>query len=144
MHTQPRLLRAKGQSRGIHGSLVLVMLVGFSGCAIHRARVAHEAESKLIGLSEEQLLQCAGAPAHEKRLGSLSFLTYHGGGDGVAVGEVLGRSQIGVAAYKHRYCDATFTLRNGLVADLQYRGRTGGLLTRGEQCAFIVEDCVAR
>lgn len=127
----------------MHVGLLLVILVALSGCAIHRARVAHKAEHKLIGLSEEQLLQCAGVPAQEKRSGSLSFFTYHGGGDGVAIA-ALGRSQIGVAAYKHRYCDATFTLRNGRVADLQYRGRTGGLLTRDEQCAFIVEDCVAR
>lgn len=128
---------------GIRWGLLFAVLGSLSGCVFHRARVAHEAESKLLGLSEEELLQCAGAPAQEKRSGSLSFLTYHGGGDGVAVGE-FGRSQLGVVAYKHRYCDATFTLRNGRVADLHYRGRTGGLLTKGEQCAFIVEDCVAR
>jgi hypothetical protein len=127
---------------GSYWSLLLVFLVCLSGCTIHRARVAHKAESKLIGLTEEQLLHCAGAPAQEKRSGSLSFLTYHGGGDGVAVG-ASGGSQIGVAAYKHRYCDATFELRDGRVAALQYHGRTGGLLTHDEQCAFIVEDCVA-
>ncbi|MEY4508620.1 MAG: hypothetical protein RLZZ450_742 [Pseudomonadota bacterium] len=100
-----------------------------------------------MGLSETELLKCAGAPAQEKHAGSLSFLTYHGGGggggDGVAVGAVA-QSQLGVASFKRRYCDATFTLENGRVADLQYRGRTGGLLTRDEQCAFIVEDCVGR
>jgi len=123
--------------------LFLVLIANLSGCALHRARVAHRAEDKLVGLSEEELLRCAGAPAQERRAGELSFLTYHGGGDGVAIGAVA-QSQLGVAAFKRRYCDATFTLQNGRVADLQYRGRTGGLLTRDEQCAFIVEDCVAR
>ncbi|MDB4985786.1 MAG: hypothetical protein JWN04_964 [Myxococcaceae bacterium] len=131
-------------ARTTHGGLVLSVLIALSGCALHRARVAHKAERQLIGLSEEDLLQCAGAPAQEKRAGSLSFLTYHGGGDAVAVAQPFGQSQIGIATIKHRYCDATFTLRNGRVAELHYRGRTGGLLTRDEQCAFVVDGCVAR
>jgi hypothetical protein len=139
--TPSRMRRAGRAIEAAARCLLLVGIASLSGCAIHRAHVAHEAETKLIGISEEALLRCAGAPAQEKHSGSLSFLTYHGGGDGVALG-ALGSSQLGVAAYKHRYCDATFTLRNGHVADLQYRGRTGGLLTRGEQCAFIVEGCV--
>jgi hypothetical protein len=139
--TPSRLRRAARILKANQWCFLLAGLVALSGCAIHRARVAHKAETRLIGLSEEELLKCAGAPSQEKHSGSLSFLTYHGGGDGVAVG-ALGSSQIGLATYKHRYCDATFTLRNGHVADLQYRGRTGGLLTRGEQCAFIVEGCV--
>jgi hypothetical protein len=112
--------------------LFVLIITCLSGCAVHRARVAHKAERQLMGLSETELLKCAGAPAQEKHAGSLSFLTYHGGGDGVAVGAVA-QSQLGVASFKRRYRDATFTLENGRVADLQYRGRTGGLLTRDEQ-----------
>lgn len=129
-------------ARTARWGLVLSVVIALSGCALHRARVARTAERQLIGLPEEELLQCAGAPAQEKRTGSLSFLTYHGGGDAVAFAQ--GQSQSGTATIQHRYCDATFTLRNGRVTDLQYRGRTGGLLTRDEQCAFVVEDCVAR
>lgn len=134
-----------GELMRIKWCLVLVSLVSLTGCALQRARIADRAQHSLLGLSEGQLLQCAGAPAYEKKAGSLSFLTYHGGGDGLAVSlGGMARSPLGVSTIQHRYCDATFVLRNGRVADLRYRGRTGGLLTRNEQCAFIVEQCVGR
>lgn len=117
----------------------LVLATALSGCALQRARVAREAEVRLIGMSETELLECAGAPASARRSGKLNFFTYHGGGDAIVA---YARSELGI--YRRRYCDATFTLRDGQVTALQYRGRTGGLLSGDEQCAFIVEDCLGR
>lgn len=42
------------------------------------------------------------------------------------------------------YCEATFTLKDGIVKKITYHGRTGGLLTKDEQCAFIIENCLKR
>ena len=47
-----------------------------------------------------------------------------------------------VATTARRYCEATFVLKDGMVQQVNYQGRTGGLLTKGEQCGFIVENCV--
>jgi len=35
-------------------------------------------------------------------------------------------------------------LRDGIVEKVNYTGRTGGYATQGEQCAFVVENCVRR
>ncbi len=43
---------------------------------------------------------------------------------------------------QRRYCEVTFVLDNGVVKKVNYQGRTGGLISKGEQCAFVVENCV--
>jgi hypothetical protein len=74
----------------------------------------------------------------------MEFLTYAGGGDSVGyVGGGAGSSGGGgVIALNKRYCEVTFVLRNGIVEKVNYSGRTGGLITKGEQCGFVVENCL--
>lgn len=124
---------------------ILLVLAGFSGCAIQRAGMASRAQSELVGMSKKDLLSCAGVPLRQERVDALEFLTYAGGGDsvGVAVGTLTSPSSA-VAAGKsaRRYCEATFVLKDGIVQRVNYQGRTGGLLTKGEQCAFIIENCL--
>ena len=79
-------------------------------------------------------MSCAGVPQRQDRVDDLEFLTFAGGGDSVGGGDT-GRTN-------RRYCEATFALKDGIVQRVNYQGRTGGLLTKGEQCAFIVENCV--
>jgi hypothetical protein len=96
-------------------------------------------------MSKKDLLACAGVPARRDRADDLEFLTFTGGGDSTAAAIASATSpSTAVASGKvlHRYCDATFVLKDGIVQKVNYQGRTGGLLTKGEQCAFIVENCV--
>ncbi len=48
-------------------------------------------------------------------------------------------SQTTVAKATRRYCQATFTLKDGVIQSVTYQRRTGGAISQGEQCAFIVE-----
>lgn len=116
-----------------------------AGCAVQRAQEASRAQSELIGMSKVDLLSCAGVPARQAQAGDIEFLTYEGGGDSSAASVATAVStSVAVVAGKrlHRYCEATFALKNGTVQRVTYQGRTGGLLTPGEQCAFIVEGCL--
>jgi hypothetical protein len=51
---------------------------------------------------------------------------------------------VGTAAVisKHRYCEVTFVLDDDKIVKVGYTGRTGGYATSGEQCAFVVANCV--
>jgi hypothetical protein len=116
-----------------------------SGCAVQRAEIANRAQSEMIGKSKKDLLGCAGVPLRQERVDDLEFLTFGGGGDSVGTAVVTSTSpSTAVASGKsaHRYCEATFVLKDGVIQRVNYQGRTGGLLTKGEQCAFIVENCV--
>lgn len=115
------------------------------GCGkLQRAQVAERAQSELIGISKLELLSCAGVPVRSEKIEDMEFLTYVGGGD--SVGSIAGgagsSSGGGVISISRRYCEGTFILKNGAVEKVNYTGRTGGLVTKGEQCAYVVEHCL--
>ena len=131
--------------KGFH--LLIVMFCFFlvlSGCVFQRARTAQSAKSALVGLTKDELLSCAGVPTRSERVNGREYLTYVGGGDsrGSIVSRRDGSDRVSVYSTQQRYCEATFILKDGVVQKVFYRGRTGGLLTEGEQCAFIVEGCL--
>jgi hypothetical protein len=128
-------------------SLLVVLTLGTTGCAVQRAQVADRAQTELVGMSKKDLMVCAGVPIRQERIDDLELLTYGGGGDSTSIGTanaVAPGTAVGVSRTAHRYCEATFVLKDGKVQKVNYQGRTGGLLTKGEQCAFIVENCVKK
>ena len=113
--------------------LVLTLCAFSSGCAVFkRVEKAEAAKSELIGFSKTELLSCAGVPVRSEKVGEMEFLTY--------VSDATG---IGFFRRSKRYCEATFTLRNGVVENVSYSGNTGGRFTEYEQCAFIINSCVS-
>ena len=113
-----------------------------SACASqHRAAVANRAQTELVGMSKKDLLMCAGVPIRQDRVDDVEFLTYGGGGDSTTAAVVTSR-RTAASKTAQRYCEATFVLKDGVVQQVNYQGRTGGLFSKGEQCAFIVENCV--
>jgi hypothetical protein len=124
--------------------LVLVLL---GGCAVQRAETAARAQSELVGLTKGELLSCAGVPVRQDRADGLDFLTYSSGGDSVgsAVASQTSPSTVILAGKSvRRYCEVTFVLRDGVVQRVNYQGRTGGILSQGEQCAFVVQNCLKK
>ena len=128
---------------------VLLLLFLASGCAnskFQRAETARRAQTEMIGMSKKDLFLCAGVPMRQERVEDLEFLTYSGGGDSVGVGVATTTSSstaVGVSTRQHRYCEVTFILKDGKVMKINYSGRTGGFATKGEQCAFVVENCLS-
>jgi len=111
----------------------------FSGCTIQRAIVASNAKTELIGMSKMDLFLCAGTPQRQEKVDDMEFLTYTSGGD--STGGAVSNGSIIIAKRTHRYCEVTFALKDSKIVKVNYQGRTGGLLTSGEQCAFVVENC---
>lgn len=132
-------------TRRMLAGVLVAFAVGLSGCTVHRSIVATRAQTQLVGMSKVELLSCAGAPVRQERAEEFEFLTFVGGGDSMGYGVATFTSPntaIATGKSARRYCEATFVLKGGIVQKVNYQGRTGGLLTRGEQCAFIVENCV--
>lgn len=126
-------------------AIVGILVVSITGCSFQRAGLAARAQTELVGMTKKDLLSCAGVPIRQERVDDLEFLTYSGGGDsvGVAVAHSTSPSTaIATGKRTRRYCEATLILKDGIVQKLNYQGRTGGLLTKGEQCAFIIENCL--
>lgn len=126
-------------------AIAAIFLILLCSCAAkERASTAQRAQGELVGLKKAEILACAGAPARAATADDVEVLTYVGGGDSRGVATGVGGPGVGTAVLTthRRYCEATFVLRNGVVEKINYSGRTGGLATKGEQCAFVVQNCV--
>ena len=62
-------------------------------------------------------------------------------GAGVAAGSSE-TSSLGVGTRRSRACTVNVVLTDAKVSRVSYSGPTGGVLTKGEQCAYVVESCV--
>ena len=136
-------------------SIALCLFV--SGCAAQRAAVAQDAQSKMVGMTKEQVLSCMGAPANKASEGQTEVWTYKSGNGATTVssfstanamvsgtanaatGSGFGSS---VSTASKRYCIVNVVMTSGSVSKVNYSGPTGGLITGGEQCAFVVRNCV--
>ena len=105
-----------------------------SGCGptvYGQASIAEDAQTQMIGLTKREVLECAGIPKRAMQSDGVEYLQYsyrwQGGNDGNTV---------------TKNCDVTITLSDGRVSKVDYRGDTGGLLTKGWACYYVVEDCV--
>ena len=147
--------------RKVTVSLVLaIAAAGLAGCAIERAQVAHDAQSRMVGLTKEQLLACMGPPAANAAEGVTEVWSYNSGNDrttiagfgqsvtnasatggrGYASGTAFTTGS-GVGVSSRRYCTVNIVMSGGRVSRINYSGPTGGLLTGGEQCAYAVQNC---
>jgi hypothetical protein len=128
---------------------VLLIALVVTACSVQRAEVASEAQSKMVGMSNQQVLECMGAPERRATVGDTEVWSYVSGGDtstfghGTASMNATGQTNVfGSSHSVHRYCVVNIVMTGGRVAAVHYTGRTGGVLTRGEQCAFAVQNCL--
>ena len=119
---------------------------GASGCAIQRAADAERAQSELIGFTRAELFNCAGVPVRKATESGLEYLVYNSAGDSpvAGFGQTTGGSTFLTGIARKRYCEATFTLKDGVVTKIMYTGKTGGLLTKGSVCFTIIENCLKK
>lgn len=144
---------------------LIALLTVLAGCAAERAMVAQDAQTKMVGLSKEQVLACMGTPASKAAEGQTEVWTYNSGngqtstfalsqattsvsGTGMTTGNMTTASAIGsgtgtaFATTSQRYCIVNVVMAGGKVSRVNYSGPTGGLITGGEQCAFAVRNCM--
>jgi hypothetical protein len=50
----------------------------------------------------------------------------------------------GTATSRSRFCTVSVVMNGNVVSAVNYAGPTGGLLSRGEQCAYAVEACLPK
>lgn len=138
----------------------ILTCLSVAGCKFQRVETAARAKEELVGMNKGEILACMGAPAGRMSEGSTEVWTYLSGGDSVYHGSgtsyttgssySTGYSSTGSAStygsasgvVQNRSCKIDLVISSDVVRRVLYSGRTGGLLTKGEQCAFAVENCV--
>ncbi|QQR69194.1 MAG: hypothetical protein IPI58_00460 [Alphaproteobacteria bacterium] len=141
-------------------SAAFVLLIG---CSVQRSRMAEQAQTDLVGMSKKQILSCMGVPTQKAREDDVEIWVYSSGNgrvDAFAAGQSYGQAtatvggpQISVngsastfasSAASRRFCVVNVVMQKEIVSAINYSGPTGGMLTKGEQCAYAVENCLKK
>ncbi len=111
-----------------------------AACAVKDSRIAHDAQSRLVGLSEVDLESCIGVPDEQKSFGTTDVLTYYA----TSTSSVSYSLPIvgGLGFGNGAYCHATFRVDNGRVTRVLYSGEKNATLAPDAYCAPISRTCL--
>jgi hypothetical protein len=142
----PRAARqAIRETRQGHGKddmrrILLLLTLCLGGCAVNDSRVALEARTRLIGLTELQLESCAGVPDQKAAFGGTDILTYYAGSTsstGLTI-PLIG----GVSKSYGGYCHTIVRVDDGKVTAVRYAGEKDAVAAVDAFCAPTVRGCV--
>lgn len=120
--------------------MLLAMLAVVSACAIKDSHIAHDAQTRLMGMSEVDLEACIGVPDQHSTFGKTDILTYYAtstSSDTYAI-PIIG----GLSFSNGGYCHATFRVSNGRVTQILYSGEKNATGAPDAYCAPIVRTCL--
>lgn len=127
--------------------LPLIPLLLLSACASPLEQVAERARTEMLGMSADQLKACAGEPTATNRENGIDLWSYfrETSRSAAVISQGIGYTPTnrGETSYDYfRYCEATFTLQDGRVREVEFRGRTATGREIMEPCGAIVERCL--
>ena len=144
----------------IRGVIAVGALLGLAACANPQADQAAYAQTAFIGMPKQTLLSCAGVPTRSASADNIDYYTYTSerlvttptGGPHFGFNYGFHRPWspwgwgVGYGDYpdtETRDCQATFTLKDGIVQGIVYNSASDGQSARLGQCYRIVENCLA-
>ena len=134
---------------GARAGLLCLIAVAIAACELQRAQEASDAQTAMVGMSKEQVLACMGSPVSTAMAGTTEVWTYNSGNgrtDSFGAVNAWGgngwASGFGSSTTTGRFCKVDVVMNVGRVSRINYTGPTGGLLTRGEQCGYAVDNCL--
>jgi hypothetical protein len=127
---------------------MLVAIGVLAGCAIQRAQIAEDAQHRIVGFSQEQVLGCMGPPAAKQTAGDTEVWAYPSGGATSSFSTAqsfwsgYNATAWGFGESQNLYCIVDVVFSDDRVTAVNYQGRTGALATQGEECAYAVNNCL--
>ena len=132
MEWEDQMEAIAGRVRKKVRTLAVLMLVTCTasiaaGCVFQRAEEASQTKIALVGVPRANIEKCMGKPFDAETDGVTVTLTYN---SNHKPDEKL-------------FCKVDIEIQEGLVSRVSYSGWTGGLLSQDEQCAPVIEKCLA-
>src|SRR3954447_26534451 len=97
--------------------LVFTSFMALAACSLQRAQTAEDAQTKLVGMSKEQVLRCMGPPIQKAAEGQTEVWSYRSGNGRTAVS--YGN---GVAVGTQRSCTVNVAMLADRVTQVSYLG----------------------
>ncbi|SKA30543.1 hypothetical protein SAMN02745126_04982 [Enhydrobacter aerosaccus] len=125
--------------------LPLACIAGLSGCSLNDSRLAHQAQSGLVGFSERDLDSCLGVPNRRAEFGQTTILSYDGASSTSSGGIAVTLPIVGGISFSGGgYCHIIARLENGRVASIRYNGEKDATAAPDAYCAPLVRACFVR
>ncbi|WP_029012124.1 hypothetical protein [Niveispirillum irakense] len=143
---------------GMRVAIGAAALMGLAACANPQADQALYAQQAFVGMPKQTLLSCAGVPTRSATVDNVEYFTYTSErivttpmpSFSASYGYYRPWSPWGWGGGFRDYpdtetrdCQATFTLKDGVVQRIVYGGASQGPSSRLGQCYRIVENCLA-
>ena len=111
-----------------------------AGCSVHDSRVAQDAQSRMIGMSEVDVETCLGAPDQHQSFGATDILTYYTASSSSMsfALPIVG----GPSLSNGGNCHMTLRLDNQAVTRILYSGEKNDTGAPSAYCAPIVRSCL--
>ncbi len=128
--------------------IALSLVTALAACASRETEMAQAAQKSLIGLTEDQVLACAGRPDQALADRGLRLLVYPRETvreltvDTPARPNPTGMAQPQPTYDYYRVCETTFALQNGRVVQVRMRGRTETGRPNLDACGVTVSRCL--
>lgn len=123
-----------------------------SGCGYYASRVAHKAQSSMIGMDEKDVQACAGIPDKIKKIDDNTTIYEYQRGRNIETSanstlipvQSLQNIVNGIGGGDGKSCVADFRVVDGKVQDVYYSGDNDMLIGTDGVCATVVRGCVRR
>jgi len=123
--------------------ILLALMLLLSGCAAQEAETAARGHQELVGLSQADLLMCAGHPNNQDHTPRGDIWMYEHGlaTTGVTVTPTIPLAGVSIAP-PNGYCRVQLRLVRQRVAEVSYAGATDLLWAEDAVCAPIIRNCL--
>ena len=107
--------------RSMRLAIILLGCAMLLACSRHRAELAQDAQSYMVGMSKEEVLRCMGPPRTKTTEGATEVWSFDPGNGG--------------------FCTVSVVMLGDHVSQVNYLSPTGDLIAGGP-CSFAVRNCM--
>ena len=118
---------------------LLALGLTLTGCAGQRTETAQDPRTTMVGMQQEQVIACMGAPARKTLEAAGEVWEYSSDARMTVANASTGANS---TRFSSRLCDINIVFSNGHVSAVNFTGPTGGLPVSSDQCANAVNPCV--
>ena len=130
----------------------LLSFIPLSGCGYYASRVAHKAQSSMIGVDENDMQACAGIPDKIKKIDDHTTIYEYQRSRNIETSanstlipvQSLQNIVNTIGGGDGKSCVADFRVVDGKVQDVYYSGDNDMLIGTDGVCATVVRGCVRR
>ena len=118
---------------------IVALAVALAGCSTHRSQTAQDPRAKMVGMQQDQVLACMGAPTR-KTLETAGEVWEYSTGNGAT--STNASAAVSSNNFSSRLCDINIVFANGQVSAVKYAGPIGGAPVTSDQCTNAISPCV--